>query len=184
MYDNSKASTNVSSSEILPLKDEFEPEEKRIVREMNQTMHVKPLLKQYFYDYVVQNNDKYTIFSSEDAKEFINQKHRMENKVRLIFMSTSLTFGGLYFWKYGFKRSSSLWRHGAKLFAIAFLLPSIPTNILSMKLCQNERERMLQLTNKYPVNDEKLFRDFIAYALPKLKEKCYEELDKRKRDSL
>ena len=162
----------------------YEIEEQKIVEEMNETMDVKPRLKQYFYDYLVMNNHRYHVLDPEDARAYTHQKEQMERKMALSYLGSCLTISGIYFWKNGFQRKIPKWRYGVKLFAIMFLLPTIPANILSMRLCANDRQKLIEIADKYPVRDEGLFRDFIAYALPKLKEKCYEEMDNRKKESI
>jgi len=179
MYDNSQNSIQAASNHEEP--EPFVLEEKRIVCDMNKTMEVKPYLKEYFYDFIVKNNNKYDIFSYEDAKAFQAEKKKMENKMVLTYLSMCFAFGGAYYMSRGLKKkSNSVLRHGVKVFSLVFLLPTIPANIASLRWCAPERENLLKMTSKYPIEDEKIFRDFLGYAQPKLKEKCYEELDRKK----
>jgi len=183
MYDNSQ--TPVSEIQAVSHHGEPEPfvlEEKRIVHDMNKRMEEKPFLKEYFYDFIVKNNHKYDIFTPDDVVAFQAEKKKMENKMVFTYFSSVLVFGGaFYYLRNGFRRkSSSIWRHGFKVFSIVFLLPTIPANLISLRWCAPERENLLKVTSKYPIENEKIFRDFLGYAQPKLKEKCYEELDRKK----
>jgi len=186
MYENSnRVTVSSQNSEIHQGSQEFIPEEKRMVRKMNKKMEKKPFLKQFFYDFVAKNNNKYQVLNPKDAEDFRYQTKLMERKVNGTYLGFCLLFGATYLMTRSFQsRSKTIFRHGVKLFSIVVVLPAIPTGILTPYLCMKERQRMYDIADKYPIEDERIYRDFFGYAVPKLKEKYFEELDKQKKDHI
>lgn len=155
-------------------------EQAKVIRHMNETMDENPLLKEYFYSFLVKNNNNYQIFTPQDEEEFDYRKKKIERKTEMTYLGMCAAFSAGYLLRYGLKRRGSMWSHCFKLVTVGLILPAIPANSLAIRLCNKEREDLLQIADKYPINDERLYRDFIAYSLPALRAKFCEELDKKK----
>ena len=187
MYNNSEKDqtqpTETKPSEPGRIKLTKEERANRMVQELNKTIHDRPLLKQYFYTFLMKNNDEFVIFDQADVDAFERKRRTMERKNMAVFAAISAFCGGAYLLRGGWKRTSSKWSYGVKLFGLFVILPIVPAIIIGNKVCEKDRMELIQIADKYPVHDERLYREFIAHAQPRLKDKYYSELDKKKQHS-
>jgi len=185
MYNNSEKTQagETKVSEPVRIKPSKEEKANRMVQELNKTIHERPLLKQYFYTFLMKNNSEFMIFDQEDVDAFEAKRKAMDRKNMGVFASISALFGGLYLMRGGWKRTTSKWSYGVKLLGFFVILPIVPSIILGNKMCEKDRQDLIQIADKYPVHDERLYREFIAHAQPRLKDKYYSELDKKKEHS-
>src|SRR5690349_10993063 len=115
MYEKSKDSSPNPEVKDINGATLLDHHDSKIVHEMNKTMQRKPYLKQFFYDFLMKNNDRYEIFSQKDVDYFEHQKHKMQEKTIMTYVGMCGLFSAAYLLKFGLKRKSSLWTHGVKL---------------------------------------------------------------------
>jgi len=139
------------------------------VKKIQEKMQSNNNLKLFFYKFLSLNNGQYKVMSEEDSRLFLNEANRMNQRTNLLYAFFAGAFATSYFKKYGFRRTRSVLNHYTKLGGIIFILPLIPTGLLKNYASSEFEKNMLNIADKYPIEDETLYRDFVAHALPRFR---------------